>query len=125
MFKRAYWDSVDGAPAASTRESATGLGFIGKVRPLESPHTETNYLLREMAFRVGRVHATKLRKIALLFGFALPALLFCLAIIVGGGLAVALGALGAASALAGLLVERWLIFAEATHTVGLYYPGPG
>jgi len=33
-------------------------------------------------------------------------------------------ALAAASALAGLLVERWLIFAEATHTVALYYPTP-
>jgi DMSO reductase anchor subunit len=124
FFKRAYWASMDATPAASTRESATGLGFIGTVRPLESPHTESNYLLREMAFRVARVHAAKLRSIALLLGFALPALFFCLAIILGGGLAIALGVLAAASALAGLLVERWLIFAEATHTVALYYPTP-
>jgi DMSO reductase anchor subunit len=124
FFKRAYWASVDATPAASTRESATGLGFIGTVRPLESPHTESNYLLREMAFRVARVHAAKLRSIALLLGFALPALFFCLAIILGGGLAIALGVLAAASALAGLLVERWLIFAEATHTVALYSPPP-
>ena len=124
FFKRAYGASVDATPAASTRESATGLGFIGTVRPLESPHTESNYLLREMAFRVARVHAAKLRSIALLLGFALPALFFCLAIILGGGLAIALGVLAAASALAGLLVERWLIFAEATHTVALYYPTP-
>jgi DMSO reductase anchor subunit len=124
FFKRAYWASMDATPAASTRESATGLGFIGTVRPLESPHTESNYLLREMAFRVARVHAAKLRTIALLLGFALPALFFCLAIILGGGLAIALGVLAAASALAGLLVERWLIFAEATHTVALYYPTP-
>jgi DMSO reductase anchor subunit len=75
-----------------------------------------------MAFRVGRVHAAKLRVIALLLGFALPALLFCLAIIIGGAAAMALGLLATASALAGLLVERWLIFAEATHTVALYYP---
>lgn len=124
FFKRAYWASMDATPATSTRESATGLGFIGTVRPLESPHTESNYLLREMAFRVARVHAAKLRTIALLLGFALPALFFCLAIILGGGLAIALGVLAAASALAGLLVERWLIFAEATHTVALYYPAP-
>jgi len=124
FFKRAYWASMDATPAISTRESATGLGFIGTVRPLESPHTESNYLLREMAFRVARVHAAKLRSIALLLGFALPALFFCLAIILGGGLAIALGVLAAASALAGLLVERWLIFAEATHTVALYYPTP-
>jgi DMSO reductase anchor subunit len=125
MFKRAYWASLDATPATSTRESATGLGFIGKVRPLESPHTESNYLLREMVFRVGRVHAPKLRAIALLFGFALPALLFSLAIIIGGGTAMALGLLAAALALIGLVLERWLIFAEATHTVALYYPGQG
>jgi DMSO reductase anchor subunit len=123
MFKRAYWASVDATPATSTRESATGLGFIGKVRPLENPHTETNYLLREMVFRVGRVHAAKLRSIALLLGFALPALLFCIAIILGGDTAWVFGVLAAASALAGLSVERWLIFAEATHTVALYYAG--
>jgi DMSO reductase anchor subunit len=73
-------------------------------------------------FRVGRVHAAKLRVIALLLGFAVPALLFCLAIILGGSAAMAFGLLAAASAVAGLLVERWLIFAEATHTVALYYP---
>ena len=123
MFKRAYWASVDAMPATSTRESATGLGFIGKVRPLENPHTETNYLLREMVFRVGRVHAAKLRIITLLLGFALPALLFCIAIILGGDTAWVFGVLAAASALAGLSVERWLIFAEATHTVALYYAG--
>jgi hypothetical protein len=35
---------------------------------------------------------------------------------------MALGLAAAAGAVAGLLVERWLIFAEATHTVALYYP---
>jgi DMSO reductase anchor subunit len=35
---------------------------------------------------------------------------------------MAFGLLATASAVAGLLVERWLIFAEATHTVALYYP---
>lgn len=124
FFKRAYWQSVDTTPASSTRESAMGLGFIGTVRPLESPHTESNYLLREMAFRVARVHAMKLRSIALLLGFALPALLLCGAAILGGGIAMAMASLAALGAILGLLVERWLIFAEATHTVALYYPTP-
>jgi len=31
--------------------------------------------------------------------------------------------LAAVVALAALLVERWLMFAEATHTVTLYYSG--
>jgi DMSO reductase anchor subunit len=37
--------------------------------------------------------------------------------------AVAALTLGAVLALGGMLVERWLMFAEATHTVTLYYGG--
>jgi sulfite dehydrogenase (quinone) subunit SoeC len=36
---------------------------------------------------------------------------------------VALAALSIASAAAGVLVERWLFFAEARHVVTLYYRG--
>ncbi len=120
-FKRAYWASVDAAPRVSTAETATGLGFIGTVRPLDPPHTETNYLLREMGFRVGRVHAPKLRVIALVAGFAAPALLLALALVTGGALAGLLAVSAALVMLLGLVVERWLMFAEATHTVALYY----
>jgi DMSO reductase anchor subunit len=120
-LKRAYWASVDAAPPASTMESATGLGFIGKVRPLEPPHTETNYLLREMAFRIGRVHAARLRRIAAIGGFAVPAVLLVLALLTGGVLTGLLAVVAAALVTMGLLAERWLMFAEATHTVSLYY----
>jgi DMSO reductase anchor subunit len=120
-LKRAYWTSVDAAPPIATMESATGLGFIGKVRPLDPPHTETNYLLREMAFRVGRVHARRLRGIAAVAGFVGPAVLLALALLTGGALAGLLAFAAAALALVGLLAERWLLFAEATHTVTLYY----
>ena len=120
-LKRAYWTSVDAAPPIATMETATGLGFIGKVRPLDPPHTETNYLLREMAFRVGRVHAARLRSIAAVAGFVGPAVLLALALLTGGALAGLLAFAAAALALVGLLAERWLLFAEATHTVTLYY----
>lgn len=120
-LKRAYWASVDAAPPIATMESATGLGFIGKVRPLDPPHTETNYLLREMGFRIARAHAARLRLIASVAGFAAPAVLLALALVVGGVAGGLLAVLGAASAMLGLLAERWLMFAEATHTVTLYY----
>lgn len=123
-LKRAYWFSVDAAPPAATAESATGLGFIGKVRPLDPPHTETNYLLREMAFRIGRVHARRLRGIASLAGFAAPAALLLLALATGGAMAGLLALLAAGLAFTGLLAERWLMFAEATHTVAIYYGVP-
>jgi DMSO reductase anchor subunit len=121
VLKRAYWSSVDAGAPIATMETATGLGGIGKVRVLDPPHTETNYLLREMAFRIGRVHAARLRRIAAIGGFAAPAVLLALALVSGGALAGVLAVLAAGLALAGLLAERWLMFAEATHTVALYY----
>lgn len=124
VLKRAYWASVDAAPPVATPESATGLGFIGKVRPLDPPHTETNYLLREMAFRIGRVHAVRLRRIAAIGGFAAPAVLLALAFALGGVVASLLALVATGLALLGLLAERWLMFAEATHTVTLYYGQP-
>jgi DMSO reductase anchor subunit len=123
VLKRAYWRAIDAAPPEATVESATSLGFIGKVRPLDPPHTETNYLLREMGFRIARKHAARLRHITLLAGFAAPMLLALLALLLGGGLAAVALTLAAMLALGGLLVERWLMFAEATHTVTLYYSG--
>jgi DMSO reductase anchor subunit len=122
ILKLAYWNRIDGMRPAATAESATSLGFIGKVRTLDPPHTETNYLLREMGFRVARKHAARLRRIALVAGFGLPVVLALLAALSGGVAPLAL-VLAALLALAGMLVERWLMFAEATHTVALYYRG--
>lgn len=124
LLKRLYWVSVDGGKPVATMESATGLGFIGTVRPLDPPHTETNYLLREMAFRIARVHAVRLRRIASLAGFAVPALLMLLVFVAGGMLGWVLAIAAVALATAGLLAERWLMFAEATHTVSVYYGVP-
>lgn len=121
VLKRVYWSGIDAAPPVATMESATGLGFIGKVRALEAPHTETNYLLREMGFRIARTHAVQLRRIALLAGFVLPVLFLALAWLSGGGAAILFATLAALAGLLGMLAERWLMFAQATHTVTLYY----
>jgi sulfite dehydrogenase (quinone) subunit SoeC len=121
VLKLASWSMIDGVAPAATPESATSLGFIGKVRPLDPPHTETNWLLREMGFRIARKHAAALRRIVLVAGFALPIFLALATTLVGGG--ALLLPLAALLALGGLLVERWLMFAEATHTATLYYSG--
>ncbi len=118
LVKWSYWRSIDAALPVATIESATGLGAIGKVRPLEAPHTEENYLLREMGYMIARKHAAKLRLIALVVGFVLPAVLLIIGFAVAG---VACAAIAALAALAGIYIERWLFFAEATHTVTLYY----
>lgn len=119
-LKLSYWHAIDRAVPASTLASATGLGRWGKVRPLDPPHTEENYLLREMGYRIARKHAVKLRRLALVLAFALPLALLAT------GLAARLAfpaLLAALAATAGLLIERWLFFAEAKHVVTLYYRG--
>lgn len=123
VVKRAIWAAADGAGAPTTAASLTGLSRLGTVRPLDPPNTETAYLMREMGFRVARAHAGKLRRIALWGGFVVPALLLATAALAGGLAAALLAPLAAAAALAGMLVERWLFFAEATHTVATYYRG--
>ncbi len=102
--------------AGSTPETATGLGHLGRVRMVEPPHSAPNYLMKEMVFRVGRKHAEKLALLATLFGLFAPLFLFILA----KGAAPLLG-LALLLHVAGMLAFRWLFFAEAAHSVGLYY----
>ncbi|MBZ0162178.1 MAG: dimethyl sulfoxide reductase anchor subunit [Notoacmeibacter sp.] len=124
VLKTAYWRHIDTAPARSTLGTATGLGRLGgDVRLLEMPHTEENFLMREMGYQIARKHASKLRFLVHLLLFAAPLALTTLTF----WSAVPPLAAGAASfgavVLAGLGVatERWLFFAEATHTSMLYY----
>lgn len=105
----------------STPESATGLGFIGKVRLLERPHSLDNYLTREMGFRVARKHARKLWAIALILGAVVPVLALLAAMALGGLIAQIILVIGIAGHVVGIFVERWLFFAEAKHAVMNYY----
>ncbi len=124
-LKLGYWRFIDASAGPSTPASATGLGGgSATVRLLEAPHTEENYLMREMGFRIARKHAAKLRRIALAAGFAAPLVLTLLGGLVGGALGAIASTLAVAAAALGLVVERWLFFAEARHTVMLYYGAP-
>ena len=120
-LKSVYWRNIDRGKSESTPESATGLGALGQVRLLDPPHSEENYLLREMGFRIARKHAEKLRRIALVVGFAAAFVLALVSLVTSGGLAAAAAFLAAVAGSLGALLERWLFFAEATHTVMLYY----
>lgn len=121
LVKEAYWHFIATVPARSTPESATGLGALGRVRFLEAPHSEPNYLVKEMGFEIGRRHSARLRMIARVLGFVVP-LVATVAALFAPPVAAAVAALVAvASAAIGIIVERWLFFAEATHTVSLYY----
>ena len=122
VIKREYWGFVDTAPAGSTAESATGLGRFGTVRGVEAPHTEENYLTREMGFVLARKHAARLRVIALVLFGLLPVALALLAMVLQPmSLVITCTVAAALCVIAGTFVERWLFFAEARHLVTLYY----
>jgi DMSO reductase anchor subunit len=113
----AWWISGETAlrRSGTNLATATGLGHIGTPRAFEPPHTGSNYLTREMVFVVARSHARLLRLISVLLAFAVP--VFLLTLPFNHWFA----AIAVVSHIAGVLVSRWLFFAEAEHVVGLYY----
>jgi sulfite dehydrogenase (quinone) subunit SoeC len=117
VLKFVYWRSIDSIPRTHTTGEATGLGK--DVRMWELPHTNQNFIQKEMGFVVARKHALKLRR--LVFALLLIALLIMLATTV---VTPHLSALAAVATLAAAIVERWLFFAEAEHAVMLYYGKP-
>jgi DMSO reductase anchor subunit len=120
------WRTLHKKVGGPSTADATGLARFGTVRPLDPPQTETNYLLHEFGFRIGRRHAARLRGVARMLGWAIPTVLSLAvgALALPRPFAVVVLAVAAGSALAGILVERWLFFAEATHTAALYYRAP-
>jgi DMSO reductase anchor subunit len=118
-LKWTYWLRIDGELRTHTIEAATGLGHLGKVRVLEPPHTQPNFVMREMGYKVARKHAQTLRKLALIFAFGVPIAALLLSLVPGAGIFGAL--LAVLSIAVGLVVERWLFFAEAEHVSMLYY----
>lgn len=119
IAKRAYWRHVDAQTPLASLAAAIGLPKDREVRPLDAPHFTENYVLREMGFAIARRHGARLRRIALGLGFGAPLALSVLASLSIIPLAATAAAL--ACAVVGLLTERWLFFAEATHVSALYY----
>lgn len=120
VLKRRYWRAIDRGTMPATRASALGLPADRVATVFERPHTEANYLTREMGYVLARKHSTKLRRLALLLFGGVPAAA-CVITLLHPGFALPALALAALSALLGAMVERWLFFAEARHVVMLYY----
>ena len=120
IWKIATWRHNDAMKDPVTLNSATGLKD-GTVRSIEWPHTQENYVLKEMGYRVARKHANKLRLIVHVLAFALPLVAIAIALATGGLVALAASIIAVALQASGMLVERWLFFAEARHVVALYY----
>lgn len=118
--KLSYWRFVDTEIGTATAGTATGLGRFGRVRLFAAPHTEENYLLQEMGYKVARKHALKLRRIAWLAGFGGPILALLIALLLPEA-ALPLLLVAVLGNAVGTVTERWLFFAEARHVVTLYY----
>lgn len=118
-IKALYWREIDRQALPQTRGDAIGLpGRSASV--FERPHTEANFVTREMAFALARRHGRSLRLLAgvLLVGGPLIGWLLALAGWASPGAALGVSAV---LLLAGAFVERWLFFAQARHMVTLYY----
>lgn len=128
LVKLAYWRRIAAMPLPGSAVSAVGLqGHVAadaRVTGLEAPHSEANYITREMVFVFARKHAGTMRITALMLAVALPAGGFVLAWALPG-LALPALALAILSFQGGALLERWLFFAEARHVVSRYYPTAG
>jgi DMSO reductase anchor subunit len=120
LVKRRYWRDLDRGLLPQTRADAIGLPGRD-VSVFERPHTESNYLTREMGFVLARKHAKKLRAIAVVLFAVVPALCALPVWLLPHGDVTALLWVAAVSFQLGALVERWLFFAEAKHLVMLYY----
>lgn len=119
VAKHGYWRHIDTQAPLASLATAIGLPRNARARPLDAPHFTENYILREMGYVIARRHAAKLRRFVLVVGFGLP---LGLSVLAGISLApTAATTLALACAAVGLIVERWLFFAEATHVSTLYY----
>jgi DMSO reductase anchor subunit len=121
LMKAIYWSALDAAPRDLTAGTATGLGRFGEVRQVEAPHTQANFVMREMGFEVARRHVETLRPLAVVLAFVVPIALLVAGYMLGGLWAMLLAVLAVVASAFGILTERWLFFAEAEHVAMLYY----
>lgn len=126
--KLAYWRAIGEdsqaptlARAIGVREGVHGPGpvSVAQARLLSVGHSHGTFLTREFGFRVAQRHARALRGAVLALAFALP-----LAWLATGVSRWPLALVATACCIIGLLIERWLFFAEAKHTVRLYHGDP-
>ncbi|MBX3726545.1 MAG: dimethyl sulfoxide reductase anchor subunit [Xanthomonadales bacterium] len=118
--KWAYWRHIDRHPGGVAAAAALALPAGSAVRSFEAPHTEANFLMREMGFALARKHGARLRRVCLALLVGLPALAL-VASWLWPGARPAVAALVAGSVLVATALERWLFFAQARHLVTTWY----
>ncbi len=121
LIKLTYWHRIENENKTWTIEQATGLKASTTVSQLEAPHIMDNYVLREMGYKVARKHGAKLKNYAIVLAFIAPMLLLGLDIALNNQFSIIATVLSALSAAIGVVIERWLFFAQAQHVVTLFY----
>lgn len=116
-LKAIYYFWIADPGASSTINTATGF-TRGRVRLLDAGHTHGTFLTQEFGFQLARRHAVLLKSVVFAVGFGLPLLILAGAF---GQPAPAGLEWTAFFALAGLVAERWLFFAEARHVINLFH----
>lgn len=114
-LKAIYYFWIANPGTGSTIQTATGF-TRGNVRLLDTGHTHGTFLTQEFGFQIARKYALLLKLFVFLMGFLVPALMLTL----GKDINLAIYS-AVATALLGMVVERWLFFAEARHVVNLYH----
>jgi sulfite dehydrogenase (quinone) subunit SoeC len=118
-LKLSYWSHIDTATLGQDRASALGIPGASRIRPLDPPHTQPNFVMREMGYQVARRHADRLRLICKVLLTLSTAALLLAAVLPGATLPLA--ALAVMVAAPAVFMERWLFFAQARHLSMLYY----
>jgi DMSO reductase anchor subunit len=118
-WKACYYTWAARLKASSTINTALGISRA-RIRLLDAGHTHGTFLTNEFGFTVARQHAASLKTAVFALAFLLPMLLLMLS-----GPTLAPAVVAAVLALSGLLVERWLFFAEARHVVQVFHGRDG
>lgn len=106
-----------GKPSGSTINTALGM-TRGQIKMLEAGQSSETFLDREFAYRAPARKLRRLRLVVYVLGFIVP---FALLVGLLRTDVVWFAPFAVATILAGLFAERWLFFAEARHTVNLFY----
>jgi len=118
IFKLIYYVWI-GKPAGPSINTATGF-TNDKVRLFDTGHTAGTFLTHEFGYQIKTCKPMNLRIFSLMFGFVIPAVLMGKMYYDAEPSAV-LAYVSLIIAYLGVLLERWLFFAEAKHVVNLYH----
>jgi DMSO reductase anchor subunit len=109
-----FWQ---GKPQGATLQTATGF-TQASVRLLDAGHSAPAFLNREFGYQVAADQLLRLRVLMVLVAFIVPlGLMFW----VEQGATANVLVVAWFAMMAGLLLERWLFFAEARHVVRLFH----